>query len=165
MSALVIDAFEFCRRKERLEGSSEVTELTRLAAESFDSVGVIRWSLQGDVDKLGHARLMLSTSGVVKLMCQRCLTPFEFDVASGSSLALAKDEASAAEMDTLLTEDAVEVIVGSNAFNILELIEDEVLLVIPSSPKHDVCSKRTLPGNELEVEKDSPFAVLKGLKQ
>jgi uncharacterized protein len=165
MSASVIDAFEFCRNKERLEGEYNVAELSRLAAESVDGAGLVRWALQGDVDKLGHWRLALSVSGTVRLMCQRCLTPFEFEVASESSLVLAQDEASADEVEELLADDSMEVIVGSKAFNIADLIEDEVLLAIPSSPKHEVCAERTLPRNQVESETVSPFAVLKGLNQ
>jgi len=165
MSAFVIDAFELCRAKGRLVGEFKLTELPRLAQESVGGVGIVRWSLQGDVDKRGHSKLMLSVSGSVQLSCQRCLAPLEFEVQSDSKLALAQDEASADEMDDLLSDESIEVVVGSKAFNIQELIEDEALLAIPSSPKHDSCSSQALPGDDFEVGKASPFAVLKELKQ
>lgn len=166
MSASVIDAFELCRTKGRLEGEFRIAELSRLAAESVDgSTGALSWSLQGSMDKRAYPRLELSVSGSVKLMCQRCLTPFEFNIASDSSLALAVDEASADEMDAVLADDAVEVIVGSKTFNVAELVEDEALLAIPASPKHEVCPGQPLSADEPEVQKASPFAVLKGLKQ
>jgi uncharacterized protein len=166
MSASVIDAFELCRTKGRLEGKFKIIELPRLAAESVDSsTGALGWSLQGSMDKRAYPRLELSISGSVKLMCQRCLAPFDFNIASDSSLALAADEASADEMDALLADEAVEVIVGSKTFSVTELVEDEALLAIPPSPKHEVCPGLPLSADESEVQKASPFAVLKGLKQ
>lgn len=165
MSAFVIDAFEFCRLKERREGEIAVSDLPRLAKESVDEFGSLRWSLQGGKDSLGHPQLTLSVVGAVQLICQRCLTPFAFDFESESVLVLAGDDASADAIDALLDDDAVEVIVGSRNFSILELIEDEVLLAIPASPKHAVCPERLATDMPKDAEKVSPFAVLKNLKQ
>jgi uncharacterized protein len=165
MNAFVIDAFEFCRLRERREGEIAVAELPRVAEESVDRSGKLRWSLEGGSEKHGNPQLRLSVEGSVPLMCQRCLTPFEFAIASDATLVLASDEASADEIDASLAEEDVEVIVGSRAFDIRELIEDEVLLAIPLSPKHDVCPDPSVRVEEKSVEKVSPFAVLKNLKR
>lgn len=165
MNAFVIDAFEFCRVKERREGEFAVSDLPRLAKESVDQTGTIRWSLWGGSNALGHPQLTLSVSGSVPLMCQRCLTPFDFAIASETVLILAEDEAGADEIDALLADAAVEVIVGSRNFNVTELIEDEALLAIPLSPKHDTCPDQLVPDMAEKGEKVSPFAVLKDLKQ
>ena len=77
---------------------------------------------------------------------------------------LAKDEERADEMDELLDDDMIDVIVASKTLSVLDLVEDEALLALPISPKHEVCPDAT----QLEVlksKKESPFAVLKGLKQ
>jgi uncharacterized protein len=165
MNAFVIDAFEFCRVKERRDGEIELSKLSRLAEESVDKAGVIRWSLQGGSDNHGHPKLVLSIGGAISLMCQRCLTPFLFDIESESTLVLARDDASADEMDVLLADEDVEVIVGETEFNIAELIEDEALLAIPLSPKHEACPAGLVPESAAKEEKVSPFAVLKNLKQ
>jgi uncharacterized protein len=165
MSAFVIDAFEFCRVGGHRQGETAVADLPRLAKESVDGVGTIRWSLQGGRNGFGHLQLTLSVSGTMRLICQRCLTPFDFDIASDSVLVLAKDEAKADEIEVLLMDQAVEVIVGSNALNIADLIEDEVLLAIPLSPRHETCPDGLAPEVEKDAEKVSPFAVLKKLKQ
>ncbi|HZW12770.1 MAG TPA: DUF177 domain-containing protein [Noviherbaspirillum sp.] len=165
MNPFVIDAFEFCRLKERREGEIAVTDLPRLAAESVDNAGAVRWSLQGGNDKQGHPQLVLSISGSVRLMCQRCLTPFAFDIASDSVLILAPDESGADEIDALLGDESVEVIVGSRSFDIRQLIEDEALLAIPLSPKHETCPDQLMADSGGDSEKVSPFAVLKNLKQ
>ena len=165
MNAFVIDAFEFCRLKECREGEIAVADLPRLAVESVDSSGSVRWSLQGGSDRQGHPQLVLSMSGSVRLMCQRCLTPFAFAIASESVLILAHDEASADQIDALLGDESVEVIVGSRTFDILQLIEDDALLAIPLSPKHPTCPDQLMVDADKGADKVSPFAVLKNLKQ
>lgn len=165
MNAFVIDAFEFCRLKERREGEIPVADLPRLAEESVDKSGAIRWVLQGGSDMRGHPQLNLAVSGALNLMCQRCLTPFAFQVESDATLILAQDESSADEIDAQLADESVEVIVGSHSFDVAQVIEDEALLTIPLSPKHDVCPDLAGKAVPQEVEKESPFAVLKKLKQ
>jgi len=165
MSAFVIDAFEFCRVRERREGEIKVSDLPRLAKESVDQGGAVYWSLQGGIDGRGNPRLSLSINGTIDLICQRCLTPFAFGIASESLLLLARDEASADEMDALLEDETVEVIVGSSEFNIAELVEDEALLAIPLSPKHASCPVELAPTLTEKEAKVSPFAVLGKLKQ
>ncbi|HJV80529.1 YceD family protein [Noviherbaspirillum sp.] len=165
MNAFVIDAFEFCRLKERREGEVAVADLPRLAEESADQSGTVRWSLQGGSSPQGHPQLALSVAGAVSLMCQRCLKPFAFDIVSESVLVLAPDEASADEIENSLDDESVEVIVGSRNFDVAQLIEDDALLTIPLSPKHATCPDQLMPEMDKEAEKVSPFAVLKGLKK
>lgn len=165
MNALLIDAFEFCRLKEQRNGEFPVSALSRLAEESVDRSGSVAWSLQGGSNLHGHPQMTLSVSGKVRLLCQRCLTPLDFAIKSGAVLVLAPDEGSADEMDALLSDEEVEVIVGSHAFDIQQLVEDEALLAIPLSPKHDACEGQQMPDAAPEVVKESPFAVLKNLKK
>lgn len=166
MNAFVIDAFEFCRLKERREGEVAVADLPRLAKESVDQAGMLRWALQGGSTRQGHPQMVLSVSGTVRLVCQRCLASFDFAIASESTLVLAPDEDSADEIDAQMGDDSVEVIVGSRSFDILQLIEDEALLMIPLSPKHETCPDQLVSGVAKEdAEKASPFAILKNLKQ
>jgi uncharacterized protein len=166
MNAFMIDAFDFCRRNERGEGEIAVADLPRLAEESLDGSGSIRWSLQGGSNSFGHPQMRLSVVGSVQLRCQRCLMPFALEIQAETLLVLAKDESGADEIESLLEDESVEVIVGSKAFNVIDLVEDEALLAIPLSPKHDVCPDPFI-SSVLEdgLSAASPFAVLKNLKQ
>lgn len=165
MSAFVIDAFEFSRLKERREGDVPVVSMARLAAETVNTSASLHWSLQGGSDTLNHPQLIMSVSGSVELMCQRCMTPLKFAIESESILILAKDEERADEIDTLLADDSIDVIVGSKTLNVLELIEDEALLALPLAPKHDVCPDNAALNDLMVTKKPSPFDVLKGMKQ
>ena len=161
MNAFVIDTFEFSRLKERREGDLAVADFARLCEELADSSGRIRFAVQGGIDTMGHAQLLVSVEADVKLMCQRCLTPFAFAVASESALLLAKDEEAADALESSLADDTIEVMVGSKTQNLLELVEDEVLLSIPLSPKHEVCPDQVGQDAAGAVSKRvSPFEVL-----
>lgn len=165
MSALVIDAFEFCRLEERLEGEAAVAELRRLASDCVDPTTSLRWSLLGGTDALGHLQMTMSVSGNVRLMCQRCMTSFDFSFASESMLLLAKSEEQADEMEEAIADDTIDVIVGSKTMNVMELVEDEALLALPLSPKHDVCPDTSALDALGDDKQASPFDVLKNLKQ
>jgi len=166
---LIIDAFAFCRSGEQQSGVLSPDELVRLRAECVSGQGEVAWSLAGSTGVSGYPTLYLSVHAKIQLMCQRCLTPFDFQIQSESTVILAKDEQVADEIEASLDVDEngieAEVIVGSKAFDIMALIEDEALLAIPLSPKHEVCPAK-VGVEKLDAfaiaKKESPFAALKG---
>ena len=164
MSAFVIDAFEFCRQRGVREGVLPVAQLTRLAADCADPSGELAWSAQGDVSPQGFAQLRLKVSAQVNLVCQRCLHPFAHQIDTNSLLMLGESEAHADEIEEILDDESIDVIVGSRSCDLLNLVEDEALLALPQSPKHEVCPDTGLL-DALKTEKISPFEALKGLKK
>jgi uncharacterized protein len=166
MNALEIDAFEFCRLNESRAGEIPIADLARLAEESVTRSGVIRWSLNGGINMHGHPQLKLAVSGSVQLMCQRCLAPFEFQLASDAVLILAKDEAGADQIEALIDDEDIDVVAVSKLLDIAGLVEDEALLMMPLAPKHEECPQPALSKNPQSTNKDSsPFEVLKNWKQ
>ena len=163
MGKLIIDAFEFCRLKERQEGSLAVSELARVQKEAPGEQRRVDWLIAGGVDHTGHAQLSLSVHGVISLVCQRCLHPVDVDVASRSVLILARTEEEADNVEALLADDAVDVIVVEKKIDIAELVEDEVLLAIPQSVKHEACPNDANAVFDA-LKKPSAFAALKDLK-
>ena len=161
MNAFVIDAFDFCRINGSREGATPVADMTRLTKDCFDASGTITWRLEGSVGKSGYPQLRLSVSGTVQLTCQRCLTPFGYEIDSSTVLVLAKDDEHADEVEAIIDDEAIDVIVGSRTMHIADLVEDEALLALPFSPKHDVCPDTALV-DSIVTEKKSPFAALKG---
>lgn len=165
MGALVIDAFSFCKKNERHEGEVAVAELSRLATETIDQAGTVKWSLAGGTDSFGHAQFTLSVSGEVNLVCQRCLLALPHHIDSQSVIVLAKDEDNADEVESMIDDDTIDVIVGTTAFDVQYLIEDEALLALPLAPKHSVCPDAKVSGTAEGSEKrPSPFAMLKDIK-
>ena len=156
-----IDAFAFGRSNEQQRGKLLVPTLERLRAECVSDQGEVSWQLSGLMHASGYAGLQLEVHAQIQLMCQRCLVPFFFSVASVSTIILADNEQHADEIDAALEDDAIEVVAGSRTFDIQALIEDEVLLAIPLSPKHEVCPAKEKPDAFAMTKKVSPFAVLK----
>ena len=163
MSAFVIDAFEFCRNNGYREGVTPVSEMARLAADCADKSGEIRWSIQGGSTPQGYPSLTLSVAGTVQLVCQRCLQPFSHEIDSSTMLVLGRDDEDADQIEEILDDESIDVIVGSSCCDIRDLLEDEALLALPQSPKHEVCPDSSLL-DSLKDEKVSPFAGLKNLK-
>jgi uncharacterized protein len=163
MSAFVIDAFEFCRNSGYREGVTPVAEMRRLAAECADPSGQIAWAIQGGQTKQAYPSMTLSVSGTVQLVCQRCLAPFGYELDSSTMLVLGKNDADADEIEEILDDETIDVIVGSQSCDIMQLLEDEALLALPQAPKHEVCPDTKLM-DSLKLDKVSPFAALKGLK-
>jgi uncharacterized protein len=163
MSAFVIDAFDFCRSAGRREGTTPVTEMTRLAADCADSSGTVAWTIEGGTTRQGYPQLTLSVAGDVHLVCQRCLGPLAYHLDSSTVLVLGKDDAEADEIEEVLDDDSIDVIVGSHACDIRDLLEDEALLALPQAPKHEVCPDTSLIEG-VKSDKVSPFAGLKTLK-
>jgi uncharacterized protein len=163
MSALVIDAFEFCRSNGHRDGVMPVAQMSRLSKDCADQSGEIAWAVDGASSKHGYPQLTLSVSGAVQLMCQRCLTPFAFEIDSSTVLMLGKDDEEADQIEVVVDDESIDVIVGSRSCDIRDLIEDEALLALPHAPKHEVCPDSGLL-DSLKSEQPSPFAGLKNLK-
>lgn len=163
MNAFEIDAFEFCRTNSSKEGVTPVAEMTRLSKECANNSGELAWKVEGGSSKQGFPQMRLTVAGKVQLVCQRCLTPFGYEIDSSTLLMLGKDDADADEIEEIIDDESIDVIVGARSMNLMDLVEDEALLALPQSPKHEVCPDTSLV-DSAKNEKPSPFASLKGLK-
>lgn len=112
--------------------------------------------------------LHLDAAATVPLTCQRCMgvviTPVNVDqwyrFVATEQIAMAEDDES--EEDLLVMEPQ---------FDLLAVLEDELLMALPLVPMHDVCpvTPQLSAGDSVEVteasEKPNPFAVLAQLKK
>lgn len=165
MAALVIDAFEFCRRHEQREGSLPISELERLSQEVSDTAPVLSWKVQGKTEAREAPRLLLTIAGQVQLPCQRCLQPLEFSIDVVSTLVLARDDAEADQLEEMLEEEDVDVVVGAPSMDLIQLIEDDALLALPYAPRHATCPPHPEAVQVKNERLDSPFKVLERLKE
>jgi uncharacterized protein len=163
MSAFVIDAFEFGRNNGHREGTTPVAQMSRLGKDCADDSGEISWSVDGSLASHDYPALTVAVSGTVQLVCQRCLTPFAYEIDSSTLLVMGKDDEEADQIEELLDDESIDVIVGSRSCDVRDLIEDEALLALPQVPKHDVCPDTKLL-DALNADKPSPFAGLKDIK-
>ena len=140
-----------------------------------DELGVIWFEIRGESRIGERASLTLQLQAKVLLECQRCLEPMTLQV-SGLERFDIVTEAQLKQMDhEEIDPEEVEFLVGSRQFDLIELLEDQLVLEIPYIPKHEVCG---LGGGqevvELEPEQDeeqvpagkpNPFNVLEQLKR
>ena len=84
--------------------------------------------------------------------------PFEFD--EQSRVVLFADDASLDE--AMLSDDELEGMLLQKALDVRMLVEDQILMALPFSPRHEDCGNAALA--EVNQDKPNPFAVLAGLK-
>ena len=109
---------------------------------------------------MSRPMLTLSIEGDVPLVCQRCLEPFAAPIAQRTPLLLARDQSELARLDA----EEGEVVLANAAVDPLRLVEDELLLSLPLSPRHREGECGATPGVMPDSASDSPFARLAGLK-
>jgi uncharacterized protein len=159
------DALKLAASGGTLTGELDPTRLPRLVdrlAPATDAAGAcMAWRITGGHDAHGHPELTLALDGNVFLVCQRCLRPFEVPVAQQTGLLLARDEQELARLDV----EEPEVVLAGAPLDPVTLVEDELLLSLPFSPRHakDQCDA-AMPGSAAPQAAASAFAKLAGLK-
>lgn len=100
----------------------------------FEIHGEMRTNVRG----VEEPWLRLQATAHLVLTCQRCLGPVEEAVSLDRQFRFVATEEQAESEDDASEED---VLVLSKNFNLLELVEDELLMAQPLSPKHSSCPK------------------------
>ena len=153
----------------------------RESAFTWQAEGATQPELQDDGTEGPQPYLRLAIHGSAWLECQRCLTPYLQAFNVDATYRIVNTEAEAEEFP--LEEDEVDVIVGSAHFDLIDLIEEELLLSLPLVPKHEVCPEvheslvSGVAGDEGdeagedqaeeggEPARPNPFAALEALKK
>lgn len=171
-----LDVEGFARHASSLEGQTPAAELTRLAdmaAEETPAHGwpEVVWQAHGEQRSVraGESQvwLRLQVTAQVSLTCQRCLKPMAVPLELEREYRFVRDEDQAASLDLDAEEDVLSL---GGRFDLIELIEDELLLALPLVPRHDQCPEplaqpKAEPEFEVEPEeRPNPFAALAGLK-
>ncbi len=169
-----LDIRRLAERDAAIGGELPLQDLPRLREEAptADAATPVAWQAQAGLTARpgGAARptLRLQVHATVPLACQRCLQPVEVTLAVDRAFRFEADESAAAAEDEL--SDDVDVLVESRRFDLLELLEDELVMALPVVPRHDTCpAPVTLssadPGFEQALhERENPFAALAKLK-
>ncbi|MCU0967240.1 MAG: DUF177 domain-containing protein [Rubrivivax sp.] len=167
-----LDVVAFARRGGRLDGELPPGSLARLeaclSAPADAAMAPVRWHAAGEVRAGvgGEAEvwLRLRADGVVPLQCQRCLQPLAQPLAVDRWFRFVATEDEAARLDEELDDD---VLVWSRAFDLVALVEDELLLALPIVPRHEACPE-PLPLPVADADDPAPahpFAELAALRR
>jgi uncharacterized protein len=168
-----LDVNGFAEAGAVISGNDPLRNYKRLRAELVDPADtlMVHWEAVGQSrsgpDGANVPWVHLTADALVPLVCQRCLLPVDVALHVDRWFRFAADEATASAEDEEAEED---VLVASRDFDLHELIEDELLMEIPVTPRHEACPEPTRlsavdPDFEAaEAERPNPFAVLGALR-
>lgn len=158
-----------------LQGELPLAQLPRLAAEShaepqagqLTEQPLVQWQAHGYVRKPtgGTTEIWLDLQAHVQLQldCQRCLQGMLQDVSVQRTFRFVRDEATAQQLDDELEED---VLVYGKQFDLIALIEDELIMALPLAVRHDNCQPAVALQDDtpIQEQRPNPFAALQSLK-
>ena len=156
---LVIDCPSFAREAKSLQGDLPIASLTRTLDLLADSAGVIGYRIEGRMGERHRPQLILWIEGVLSLSCQRCLGGITYPLRLENTLEFVVDEEDLTQEE--IEDDSRDFLPAEKALDVVALIEDEIILNLPTAPRHEAC---VLPEAGVQAEKVSPFAVLQSLK-
>ncbi len=157
---IVIDSKAFARDASLLQGELPVESLGRVLDLLIDSGGSLQYRVEGLLDPRNKPQIKLWVDGDLSLRCQRCLEAIAYPLKIRSLLEFVDDEVDLTQED--IEDDSKDFLVANKELDVVALIEDEIILDLPSAPRHDSCA---LPDADLGAGKVSPFSVLQGLKR
>ncbi|MDE1948713.1 MAG: DUF177 domain-containing protein [Burkholderiales bacterium] len=168
-----LDVRAFAAAAGSLSGETTQSDLPRLAASVLALADTppapVQWSVQGALRPVtGGApvvALQLQAHTTVALQCQRCLRPLQEAIEIDRRFRFVGDEDEAARLDE--EDDDEDVLVASRAFDLLGLVEDELILALPIVPRHAECPQ-PLPlaaADEAGEAAPNPFAALAALRR
>ena len=148
-----------------------LTRLVDIVPEEYQDKAI---DLKCELKKQGQLlTLIMQFSGDIWVTCQRCLTPLNIDITHDAELILLQREEQQGLVDESddyllleeLLEEQPENKKGDRLLPLKKLVEDELLLDVPLSAKHDDCEMAVEQvGEIIEEEAENPFAALEALK-
>jgi uncharacterized protein len=167
-----LDVAAFAKAQVRLEGDTPLVQFDRLTEDcAGELTSNVMWAAQGATEPKAGGKdevwLHLEAHAHVPLTCQRCMKPVSV------ALEIAQDFRFVADEETAMAEDDdsdEDLLVLSDALDLMALIEDELLMALPLVPMHQACLSEQVPLSQeeeaiLSQEKPNPFAVLAALKK
>ncbi len=143
----------------RLQGKIPLDCLPRLGSLLAASADQVSVDLMAGVDAQAIAFLRGHLETTVRLICQRCLAPFDLPLTVPFRLGLAHDERQAEN----LPEEYDPLLVSAEGVALAELAEDELILALPLAPMHNDpqrCQANGFVSPQIEAQTVKPFAAL-----
>jgi uncharacterized protein len=168
-----IDSLDFAGNGKEIKGEVPFAEMPRLLDELESPDGVLQYAVRGGVDKLDVPFLHVVMSGDCRLQCQRCLGALEHEIRIDTRLLL-RDQAGLDALDAQESkghmaghpddEEEFDSVLVSTQFDVLSMLEEEILLSLPISPRHESGACQAKDGDSAGKGKENPFAALANLK-
>jgi uncharacterized protein len=156
---IVINSLAFAKGASSLQGELPIASLTRLLDKLVDSAGSVSYRVVGRLGQRNRPQLLLKLDGMLSVCCQRCLEGIDYPVKVRSVLEFVDDEEDLTQEE--IEDDSKDFLPAQSELDVVALIEDEIILDLPSAPRHESCA---LPDTRQGTGKTSPFSVLVSLK-
>lgn len=168
-----LDVKAFAQVAGTLTGRDSLLKYERLSQEAkgLHPDLMVDWRIHGSLRSDGqadvHTIMDLHVVATIPFECQRCLHPVDLELRVDRIFRFVADEATAQALDEHSEED---LLVISRAFNVRELIEDELLMELPVVPAHQVCPtpvQMSVADEDFDIaneQKPNPFAALASLR-
>jgi len=170
-----LDVKAFAHAGGHLAGHDSLLKYQRMASSAQGLHPDLRvdWQVDGEVcaphgEVVGQVWLRLKAETTFPMLCQRCLQVVDVPLQVARAFRFVPDEATAEALDEHCEED---LLVLSHEFDVRALIEDELLMTLPLSPRHEVCPTQVtmVTGEDdfaqANAVRPNPFAVLAELRQ
>jgi len=159
------DVWELSRRRGTVEGALALKDTPRLAERLADTAGALRFQLRGLVDELGRPGAILEVEGRVLARCDRCGGPVEVLIDEQARFFFVTDEEELGRLP--IDESPEEPLLGSRRFDVAALVEDQAILALPISPRHDDCGSPATAEADAgpDGETHRPFEALAALSK
>jgi len=159
-SPRIVDMFALAQSQDRVEGHTRLAAMDRLAPLLAGTHGELAWEVVGSTDFRGRPAAVVRVHGTVLVNCDRCGLRLELPIETDSRFWFVQSEEELNEQP--IDVDDSEPLLGSRHFVVEDLIEDEVILALPISPRHPHCAISNEPAKEPDHRR--PFAALARLK-
>jgi uncharacterized protein len=162
----VIDTAAFSRSRGHIEGELPFAAMPRLGPSLRDGTGAARFACDGGPDGRGRPALRLRGQARLELRCDLCGEALASDVEIDREFYFVRNAAELEAIPVDPLEDG-EALVGSERFELAPLVEDELILALPISPRHPQCAAAgaRIDGEVAAQARESPFAALKALRR
>lgn len=159
------DVWELSRQRGSVQGELALGEARRLAAQLADTVGALAYRFSGLVDELGRPAAVLEVRGRVRARCDRCGAAVEIPIDERARFFFVAEERELGRLP--IDESPEEPLAGSRRFDVEALVEDQAILALPISPRHEDCvaSLPTAADQGSRAETHRPFEALVALKK
>lgn len=164
-----VDIFSIASNRQKINTKVTVSEMPELESliinsEESDSFEV---EIEGIEGVRGLPAALLTVKGKLQMRCIRCTQPVDVEIDREVLFLFVRSEAEANRIP-VEEDDEWEVVVGSEHLNVAEWVQEEVILSLPSFPRHDDCEapqSAVLKDDfdEEQLEKPKPFANLRDL--
>ena len=157
-----VDVFELARSGGRVSGVVPAAALPRLAAAVTRIEGPLQFEIEGFVDEFRRPAARLLVHGRLVMACDRCNGPIDSALEARSTFFFVATEAELNQVP--IDESEIDALVGSPQFDVWNLVEDEAILALPLSPRHEGCRSADIAEPPEQPERRSPFVALEQLK-